>query len=223
MTAAELLAGRDHVLLDFDGPVCAVFGGLVSDREAADRLKPLLGTRMPTEVVDAKDPFDVLRYAASCGPSTASLVEAQMRRLEVEAVSSAPETSGLKETLHGLCSVGFTITVVSNNAAAAVRAFLAFHDLTPYVRGVSARMRADPGLLKPSPFLVEQAIRSLGTSPERCVMVGDSASDIEAAHSAGVPMIAYANKPGKADQLRTGGADEVIESMDGLRWAAAAR
>lgn len=220
MTAVELLAGRGHVLLDFDGPVCAVFGGLVSDRSTADRLKLSLGTAIPIEIVEAHDPFDVLRYAASRGPATARVIEDQMRLLEVEAVASSPATPGAEETVRDLHNAGFTITIVSNNSVAAVRTFLALHDLTLYVRGVSARTQADPMLLKPSPFLVEQAIRSLGTSPEHCVMIGDSTSDIEAAHAAGVPVIAYANKPGKVDKFRAEGADDVIESIGQLRQAA---
>jgi phosphoglycolate phosphatase-like HAD superfamily hydrolase len=94
------------------------------------------------------------------------------------------------------------------------------HDLTSFVRGISARTRADPALLKPSPFLVEQAVRSLGTAPDHCVMVGDSTADIETAHAAGVPAIAYADTPEKAETLRAHGADGVIETLDQLRPAA---
>jgi hypothetical protein len=65
MRTAELLAQRDHVLLDFDGPVCELFGGALSDRNVVDRLKPLLGTVPPSDVVAADDPFDILRSARS--------------------------------------------------------------------------------------------------------------------------------------------------------------
>jgi phosphoglycolate phosphatase len=148
------------------------------------------------------------------------VIDIQLRRLETEAVASAPETPGAGEALRSLHGAGFTITIVSNNSTAAVRTFLVLHELAPYVRGISARTRPDPALLKPSPFLVQQAIRSLGTSPEHCVMVGDSTADIDAAHGAGVPVIAYANKPGKADTFRDRAAEHVIDSIDDLRLAA---
>lgn len=40
-----------------------------------------------------------------------------------------------------------------------------------------------------------------GSQPARCLMVGDSPADIEAARRAGTPAVAFANKPGKARHL----------------------
>jgi HAD superfamily hydrolase (TIGR01662 family) len=177
----------------------------------------LIGNDIPTEVAASPDPFDVLRYGALCGPVTARVVETQLRRLELEAVATAPPTVGIAAALSSLREVGFTVTIVSNNSVDAIRSFLLLHDLASYVRGISARSNADPSLLKPSPYLIEQAIQSLGTSPEFCVMVGDSLSDIDAARAAGTAVIAYANKPAKARQFHARGADCVIETIDQLR------
>ncbi|WP_233564897.1 HAD family hydrolase [Micromonospora musae] len=55
------------------------------------------------------------------------------------------------------------------------------------------------------------AIRELDAEPAECVLVGDSVSDIEAAHAAGVAAIGYANKPGKRERFAA--ADVVIDSM----------
>ena len=219
MTASAVLAACDHVLLDFDGPVCAVFGGHLSDRDVAGRLKVLLGADLPRGVRATHDPFEVLAYAAECGPSTAVVVEAQLRRLETEAVASAPVTPGVAEALRHLTSAGYTVTVVSNNSVAAIRAFLTLHDLIGFVRGIAARAFADPGLLKPNPYLVNMAVRGRGTSPDRCVLVGDSSTDIEAARAAGVPVIAFANKPGKLERFRARRADAVITSLAELSVA----
>jgi D-arabinose 1-dehydrogenase-like Zn-dependent alcohol dehydrogenase len=41
----------------------------------------------------------------------------------------------------------------------------------------------------------------------------DSLSDITAAQAAGVPVIAYANKPSKKEQFAEAGADTVVTSM----------
>jgi HAD superfamily hydrolase (TIGR01662 family) len=213
MTAADVLAVVDHVLLDFDGPVCAVFGGHLSDRDVADRLKVLVGSDLPHEVRATNDPFEVLKYAASCGPKTGGVVEAQLRRLETEAVVSAPTTPGVVDALRHLNNAGYTVTIVSNNSASAVRAFLTVHDLAGFVRGIAARTFSDPSLLKPNPYLVNMAVRGRGTTPDRCVLVGDSSTDIDAAQSTGVPVIAYANKPGKLEQFRARHADAVITSM----------
>jgi HAD superfamily hydrolase (TIGR01662 family) len=210
-TAAELLAERDHVLIDFDGPVCGLFGGHLSDGEAATRLKVLLGEGIPPDVAKAGDPFEVLRYAVSCGPATARTIETQLKRLELEAVATAAETPGIATTLAALHAAGCTVTVVSNNSVEAIRTFLVVHGLAAHVRGISARTRPDPELLKPNPFLVNEAIRSLGTSPRFCVMVGDSQADIDAAHAAGVAAIAYPTTE------RMAGADATIKEITELR------
>ncbi|MFV2199140.1 HAD hydrolase-like protein [Nocardiopsis sp. LOL_012] len=51
------------------------------------------------------------------------------------------------------------------------------------------------------------------------MMVGDSATDIEAAHAVGAMAAGYANKPGKAERFRALGCDLVIHSMDELATA----
>ena len=171
MTVAEILAKRDHILLDFDGPVCAMFGGALTDHDVADRLKPLLGQVLPGEIAASHDPFDVLRYAASCGPATLRAIEIQLRRLESEAITTAPVTAGVAEVLPVLHQAGFTLTIVSNNSSEAIRSFLVLHDLATYIRRIVGRAATEPSLLKPSPYLIKQAISVLGTSSEFCVMV----------------------------------------------------
>lgn len=212
----DLLDERDHILLAFDGPICA-FGEQLTNRGAADRLRLLVDDHLPSDVAATSDPFDVLRYANSCGPVTAEVVDTQLGRLELEAAAAAAETPGITETLKELHQVGFTITVVSNHSVGAVRAFLVVHDMAAYVRGISARARPDTALLQPDPHLVTEAIRSLGTSPEFCVMISGSVTDIEAAHAAGTAVVAYANEPGKADYFRAHGAEAVIDDIGELR------
>jgi phosphoglycolate phosphatase-like HAD superfamily hydrolase len=50
----------------------------------------------------------------------------------------------------------------------------------------------------------------------RCVLIGDSTWDIDAAHQIDVTAIGYANKPGKADRLTAAGADAITASMNEL-------
>lgn len=212
MTPAELVASRKHVLLDFDGPVCAVFGTL-TDRVVADRLRALLDVDLPAEIAESDDPFDVLRHAATLGADTAATVEREFRRLEVEAVTTAPATPGAADTIRALVNAGHTVTIVSNNSEQAVRRYLEQRDLAGLVKGVSARTFADPGSLKPNPFLLQQAINSAGLDRDECVMLGDSVSDIEAARSVGTDAIAYANKPGKQLRLQQAHPDAIITHM----------
>jgi phosphoglycolate phosphatase-like HAD superfamily hydrolase len=47
-------------------------------------------------------------------------------------------------------------------------------------------------------------------------MVGDSTTDVEAANSAWVPSIAYANKPGKRERFEALLLDAIIKDMTEL-------
>ena len=58
--------------------------------------------------------------------------------------------------MRALRQAGYTVTIVSNNAADMIRSYLNMHELTTVVRRISARSRPDTQL-KPDPFPVEQA------------------------------------------------------------------
>jgi beta-phosphoglucomutase-like phosphatase (HAD superfamily) len=106
--------------------------------------------------------------------------------------------------------------LVSNNSARAVRTYLELHGLDDRIEFVSARTSADPALLKPDPHLIEQAMAGLGASPEECVLIGDSTTDMQAANRAGTDSIGYANRPGKHDSLTAAGATAVVSSLADL-------
>lgn len=214
MTPAELVASKRVVLLDFDGPICAVFGGLAAERVATE-LRRRLGLTANHSAV-TRDPFDILRYAAAEGEREAAAAERELTRLEIEAVESAVPTPGAENVLHSLDRAGHTIAAVSNNSIAAVSAYLYAHGLEGYVQIVSARDDADPALLKPNPHVLLRAMKQLGAEPDDCVMVGDSVADIEAAHAAGVAVVAYANKPGKREGFERAKPSAIIENLADL-------
>ncbi|MBQ0922642.1 HAD family hydrolase [Saccharopolyspora endophytica] len=207
----EILERSKVVLLDFDGPVCAVFGGL-SDHDVAVELRALFPRGLPERVEDSRDPFDVLEYATQF-PDLAAQVEQRFRELEVRAVSLAPPTPGTAEVLKSLQDRDVRVVIVSNNSETAVRAYLHASRLESFTNGVSARVSAEVAQLKPSPFLLHQAMRAQGVEAADCVMIGDSTTDIEAAHAAGTDVIAYANKPGKRDRLSPFNPTAIIEHM----------
>ena len=215
-TLAEVLVCCPHVLLDFDGPVCAIFGG-TTDRAVADQLRANL-PGLPDDVTGSSDPFDVLRHAATLGPAVLAEVAHEFTQLELQAVATATPTPGTTEAIAALRAAGHTITIVSNNSTAAVEAYLRSHDLTALIDCISARSPA-PDLLKPSPHLLDQAIRNLDAEPSRCVLIGDSTTDITAAHAAGTAVIAYANKPDKHARLGSLGPDATIRSMSAITEA----
>jgi HAD superfamily hydrolase (TIGR01662 family) len=217
-----LLAERRYVLFDFDGPICAVFGS-VSDVRVAEGLRSVLyenGHRVPSETLLTHDPFDVLQYAAQLGTTCAAEVDATLIRWELRAVESAPMTIGIPDTFSELKSTGHVVAVVSNNSEEAVYNFLQRHDLTEYVRAVFGRPIGRPHLLKPSPYLLDSALSTLKATPKDALFIGDSLSDIEAGRAADVPVIAYANKPGKTNRFRSTTAAAIIEEMSEITSSA---
>uniref|UniRef100_UPI003F493AEC HAD family hydrolase n=1 Tax=Amycolatopsis sp. CA-096443 TaxID=3239919 RepID=UPI003F493AEC len=210
-----VIAAASHVLLDFDGPVCAVFGA-VADRAVADELRSrgaALGVAFPAEAMETSDPFDVLKYAANTDEPTAAQLEKLLQECEVAAVETAPATPGTPGLLRRIAADGTAVTIVSNNSTAAVRRYLQRAGLEDLVRGVSARNSAEIRRLKPSPYLLQQAIAAGGGPPDTYVMIGDSTSDIEAARAAGTAVIALADKPGKYERFARLAPNGIVTSM----------
>jgi phosphoglycolate phosphatase len=218
---AELLARTRCLLLDFDGPICAIFAGRPARTVVLDLLDVLAadGTPVPEPVANAKDPFDVLRYAGTISTALAQRVEALLRANEIEATHTATATPHATEVINAWRDAGRPVAIVSNNSAAAVATYLSDHGID--VELVAARTNADPALLKPSPHLITQTIRTLAAQPAACALVGDSLTDIAAARLAGVSSVGYANKPGKHRILSDAGADVVIDDMQALARAVA--
>jgi HAD superfamily hydrolase (TIGR01549 family) len=101
--------------------------------------------------------------------------------------------------------------VISNNSVDAVVLYLQRHHLLADITQVVARSDADPSLMKPNLYLVNKALSLLGADASRSVFIGDSVSDMQAAKSAGVSAVGYANRPGKAERLSDAGADAARE------------
>ncbi|MGH3328799.1 MAG: HAD family hydrolase [Streptomycetales bacterium] len=214
MSSAGIVARTGYVLLDFDGPVCAMFAG-VPAREVADRLRGILAGQitLPSEIVEAIDPFQVLRFAATSTGDHALQVDAALRAQELVAAASALPTPHVDEVLLACRSTGRPVAVVSNNSTAAIERCLTRFGVREHLAAVVGREHADVSLLKPHPHLLRQAVSRIEAPLEACVLVGDSVGDVEAAHALGIPVVGYANKSGKQARLVAAGADAVITSM----------
>ncbi|MEU7806851.1 HAD family phosphatase [Micromonospora chalcea] len=212
----RLLGEVRAVLLDFDGPVCSIFAGYPAPQVAAELVDVLrrCGVDVPPNLANEPDPLEVLRRTGAAGDhDTTRAVEDALCAAERRAVETAEPTPYGREVIVAAQQAGVPVAVVSNNSAGAVTAYLAAHRLAGYVSPVVGRAYADPDRMKPNPEPILQAARAVGELPSGCVLVGDSLSDIEGARAAGVPVIGYANRVGKADAFRAVGADVVITSM----------
>lgn len=218
MTGTELrqiIANTRHLLLDFDGPVCSVFAGTPAP-DVARQLRDSLtaaGFALPADAEEQDDPLEVFRAVARAGDDAAILAQHVLTALEIRAVKTARPTRGSADLIITAYRTGRTVTIVSNNSGTAITAYLADHRLTDYVRAVVARDDHDPERMKPSPYRVREAVGMLGGEGGECAFVGDSPSDVLAGHLAGVPVIGYANKPGKVEALTRVQAATVTTSL----------
>ena len=217
---AELLRPVRHVMLDFDGPVCHVFAGRPAPG-VADRLRALIAAEqdLPAELAEETDPLGFYRYTPQLSPNLATRVTQRLRAEEVEAAATAELTPGVVDVMRACKRTGRVVTVVSNNTPEAVETFLAKHDLSKYIEHVAGRSNADPALMKPSPYLLQRAADAADTRLAASILVGDSDTDIQAAHATGMTAIGYANKPGKAERFADLGAEAIISDMHELAAA----
>lgn len=215
MTDIALLRHREHILLDFDGPVCRMFADLSAASIAADMLRLLnsRGVSAPEEL--HRSPHELFHYVGTRHESVRAELDALLTEREIEAAKLAEPTPGAHELLQRWRLQQRPVAIVSNNAAAAIRTYLAEHRLAELPFPIIGRP-TDPTLMKPAPDMLEHGMAALGATAEGTVMIGDSASDVTAAAAAGIPIVAFANKPGKAETFREHGASEVITDMAAL-------
>ncbi|MER8233431.1 HAD hydrolase-like protein [Streptomyces sp. NPDC094049] len=140
-----------------------------------------------------------------------------MTAAEIRAVAVAGQsTPGAEEALRTVRSTCRGVAVVSNNSAECVRVFLKLHGLEQYVTNIVGRPSQQPHLMKPNPFPLITAAEQLHIDVTSCTLIGDSLTDIQAAHAAGATAIGYANKPHKTDLFTKAKADFVTDDMHAI-------
>jgi len=215
---AEVVSNARTLLVDFDGPICSVFAGYPAATIAVE-LQALVRSRLSDElrpgVALPPDPLQLLCAVADLGDSELTIAVADAcRDAETAAVATATPTPGAGQLLQAAQTTGRTVVIVSNNATAAIDAYLRKHDLSHYVAGVAARYDGmDPHRLKPDPLLLHRGLKEGQVETTEAVFIGDSTTDVEAGHAASIPTIGYANKLGKDHRLAKAGAAAVTDSM----------
>ena len=167
-----VIARTRYLLLDFDGPICSIYAGL-TDATVAAQLRKLIPGELPDEIASTPDPIEVFCYSATVSDELAARVEAEMADLEVAAVPTADPTPYVHQVIASARESRRIVGVVSNNGPRAVNAYLDRHGLSEGIRLVVARTSHDPALLKPSPHLINEAIRGLNADPAATTLAAD--------------------------------------------------
>jgi phosphoglycolate phosphatase len=187
----------------FDPPICSIFAGIGAEnvaRQLRDTLTTA-GFTLPEAEQQTGDPLEVFRLAASVSLDAAMTAQQLLTAFETRALPTAEPTRGSADLIITAATTGRTVTIVSNNSGAAIAAYLADHRLTGYIRAIVARDDHDRDRMKPDPYRVRAAVGMLDGESAECALVGDTTADVFAGLLAGVTVIGYANKPGKAREL----------------------
>ncbi|MEU8616950.1 HAD family phosphatase [Streptomyces sp. NPDC048623] len=216
---SEILANARVILFDFDGPVCDVFAGLPAPKVAGE-LTALLSDQNEaagSKAAQTEDPIEVLRIAHETDTELGQKIEQALTAAEVRAVAVAGQpTPGAANALRAAQSAGRGVAVVSNNSAECVQVFLKLHGLDEYVAEIVGRPSEQPHLMKPNPFPLITAAELMDIDVTSCTLIGDSLTDIQAAHAAGATVIGYANKPHKSEAFTEARADVVTQDMQSI-------
>lgn len=120
---------------------------------------------------------------------------------------------GVPETLRGLRDAGLTLAVCTNKYEDSARDVLGRLGLLDWFADVAGADSFD--VRKPHPGHLLKLLARIGRPASGAAMVGDSVHDVEAAHAAGLPVIAvtwgYSDRP-----ARSLGAEAAIERFDAL-------
>jgi HAD superfamily hydrolase (TIGR01509 family) len=105
---------------------------------------------------------------------------AELEVIETRATGAARLKEGVPELLALLADRRLPTALVTNNSDRNARELLGRYGLR-----FDVVLTRDSGLWKPSGAPLVEAVRRLGAAPERCLAVGDSRYDVEAAREAG--------------------------------------
>ncbi|MFG2354226.1 HAD family hydrolase [Streptomyces sp. NPDC048521] len=210
------------MLWDFDGPICRLFAGHKAERVAAElvewlELQGLRGLLTDPER-ETLDPQVVLRAVGRRHPGSDLVAELEERltQEELRAAASALPTAYADPLIRTWTAVGARLAVTTNNSPRVARTYLETRGLTgcfaPHLYGRTQQLHH----LKPDPHCLNRALSAMGAAPAAALMIGDSASDLDAAREAGVPFLGYARNAFKEKRLRAAGAQDVVRSLEPL-------
>lgn len=215
-------AGLDALLFDLDGTLADTDDRTVG--RIAQRLRPL------RRLLPERDPHAAARRLvmsfdrpvtrilglldhARLDDNIVGLADRLYRLRAVRPAASLRPVPGVVEMLRALAQT-HKLAVVTNRSHREAAAFLEQQGLAGLVTVVTGR--EDTWHLKPHPAPVLHTAKKLGVPPERCLMVGDTAADVESARRAGAQTVGVLCGFGTRRVLEGAGAGLILESTAAL-------
>lgn len=126
----------------------------------------------------------IIEHIDSLPPDEANRANDILLKTEWEAGQYAEIREGARELIDELKIHNIKLAVVTNNHGAAMQRVIERLDRT-----FDATFSRDDGPIKPEPYLIHQALKTLNTSPTETLSIGDSQYDLMACAVANVQCI----------------------------------
>jgi phosphoglycolate phosphatase len=140
---------------------------------------------------------------------------AVLERLEEETIPNAALIPAAIEFVRRLPSLELRTGIVSSNTAELVWSILERDGIATAFETIVGR--GDVSRLKPSPEGLLLCCERMDVVPQRCIYAGDSVSDIEAAHAAGMAGFGVRGGVSPDVELERAGAAAVFDDLGGLQ------
>lgn len=205
----------DGTLADTDPDIRLAWRAAIAD----------LGLECPRfdELFVAGPPFDEMARTLFPGRFTPALADSLRERFAVRydgcGFPGTREYPGVLDVVRQLRSEGRTVAVVTNKRYAGAMAMARRFGWDAVFDGIYAGDMSEPKVRKPE--LLRRVMSGYGAGPSQCVLVGDTASDFEAAAANGVRAVAVAWGYGREADFA--GASAVCRDAAELRSALEAR
>jgi HAD superfamily hydrolase (TIGR01549 family) len=219
----ELYPGEiDAIFFDLDGTL------IETDDEAVENLARRLGALKAT--FPRHDPEKLARRLLMAGETPATRVLGLLDRIGLD--DDVLDLNGRLQAMRGIhrplnfrpvegaaealrdLSQRYQLAIVTTRSHREADTFLAQQELADAIEVVVGR--DDTWRIKPHPSPVRHAAEQLDVPLERCLMVGDTTVDIEAARSAGARSAGVLCGFGGRDELENAGADLILQSTPEL-------
>lgn len=191
-TFISLNPKRDVALFDLDGTVLDTYAPILESMRYATKM--VFGEALPdsklVSMVGQPLVTQMQAFAAErgCGSEVADELTRVYRKYnERDLDEKSFPFSGVPEAIASLKNAGFTVGVVTSKRAVLATKSLKAHGLFDAFACVNGA--EDSTAHKPDPDPLLTAAKKLGVSPDRCVYVGDSPYDLQAAHAANMPCV----------------------------------
>ena len=183
---------RDVVLFDLDGTVLDTYAPILESMRYAT--ETVFGQPLPDAELIAKvgQPLTVQMQTFAADHGYAPEVADELTRVyrefnERDLDEKSQPFSGIPEAIAALKNKGYLVGVVTSKRVALASKSLKAHGLFDAFACVNGA--EDSAAHKPDPEPLLAAAKKLEVSPDRCVYVGDSPYDLQAAHAASMPCV----------------------------------